>query len=119
MKKLFLLLVIFFLFSFQFIAGEAASKGVSYFQPPTSFTKKSILEKLNKIVVQVLEVEPIKVKLTSKLVEDLEADDLDTVELFMEIEKSFKLLIEDEDATKMLTVGNIYNYLLIHLKPRS
>ncbi|TNE35780.1 acyl carrier protein, partial [bacterium] len=42
---------------------------------------------------------------------DLGADSLDTVELIMEFEKEFDLTIDDSDAEKILTVGDVINYL--------
>ena len=42
---------------------------------------------------------------------DLGADSLDTVELIMEFEKVFDLTIPDEDAEKMVTVGDAIAYL--------
>jgi hypothetical protein len=37
---------------------------------------------------------------------------LDTVELVMEIEEAFDISIPDERASKMLTVGDVYEFLL-------
>ncbi len=42
---------------------------------------------------------------------DLGADSLDTVELIMEFEKDFSVTIPDEDAEKIITVGDAINYL--------
>lgn len=44
----------------------------------------------------------------TKLVEDLGADSLDAVEIIMELEKEFGIRIEDEDADKCKTVGDVY-----------
>jgi hypothetical protein len=40
---------------------------------------------------------------------------LDTVELVMEVEKSFGITIRDEDAEKILTIGDLYHYVLAKL----
>ena len=42
---------------------------------------------------------------------DLGADSLDTVELIMEFEKDFGVTIPDEDAEKIITVGDAITYL--------
>ena len=42
---------------------------------------------------------------------DLGADSLDTVELIMEFEKDFSVTLPDEDAEKIITVGDAINYL--------
>ena len=46
-----------------------------------------------------------------RFVQDLEADSLDMVELIMDFETEFKLTIPDEDAEKIITVGDAESYL--------
>lgn len=41
---------------------------------------------------------------------------LDSVELVMEIEESFDIIIPDEDASKILTVGDMHSYVIDKLK---
>ena len=43
--------------------------------------------------------------------DDLGAVSLDTVELIMEFEKDFDVTIPDEDAEKIVTVGDAVTYL--------
>jgi acyl carrier protein len=52
-----------------------------------------------------------KVTDEAAFVEDLGADSLDTVELVMRFEEEFEVEIPDEDAEKMLTVGDAIRYL--------
>ncbi len=40
---------------------------------------------------------------------------LDTVELVMEIEDAFDISIPDDQASKMLTVGDVYEFILERL----
>ena len=42
---------------------------------------------------------------------DLGADSLDTVELIMELEKEFDLSIPDEEAEKIVTVGDAIAFI--------
>ena len=42
---------------------------------------------------------------------DLGADSLDTVELIMDLEKDFDITIPDEDAEKIVTVGDAVRYI--------
>jgi acyl carrier protein len=44
-------------------------------------------------------------------VEDLGADSLDTVELVMALEEEFSLEIPDEDAEKIVSVGDAVEYI--------
>ena len=46
-----------------------------------------------------------------KVIDDLGADSLDTVELVMAFEEAFDLEIPDEDAEKIQTVGAAIDYI--------
>ena len=52
-----------------------------------------------------------KVKLDSRLAEDLGADSLDAVELIMAIEDEFEIEVDDEAATKIKKVSDIVEFL--------
>lgn len=43
--------------------------------------------------------------------EDLGADSLDVVELIMEMEDVFNIQISDEDAEKIITIGDAVDYI--------
>ena len=49
--------------------------------------------------------------MNSNLMSDLGADSLDAVELIMEMEKEFGIIIPDEDAEMIRTVGDIVRYI--------
>ncbi len=71
----------------------------------------SIEEKVNKIIVDKLGVDPAEVTPEASFTNDLGADSLDTVELIMEFEKEFDISIPDEQAEKIQTVGHAISYL--------
>lgn len=71
----------------------------------------SVNQKVKDIVVEQLGVDPEKVKLEAKFIEDLGADSLDIVELVMAMEEEFDLEIPDEDAEKLKTVNDVQAYL--------
>lgn len=71
----------------------------------------NIKEKVTQIVVNKLGVEESQVTETASFTKDLGADSLDTVELIMEFEKEFDITIEDSDAEKIQTVGDVVTYL--------
>ena len=54
---------------------------------------------------------PIDGKFTpeSRLIEDLEADELDQVEVIMQVEKQFNINIPDSEWILVKTVQDIYN----------
>jgi acyl carrier protein len=69
------------------------------------------LERVTQIIVERLDVEADEVTLEAAIKEDLGADSLDVVDLIMELEDEFNLTIEEEDAEKINTVGDIVNYI--------
>lgn len=75
-----------------------------------------IQNKVDKIIDYYLV--PIDGKFTpeSRLLEDLEADDLDTVEVIMQVEKQFGINILDSDWVEIKTVQDIYDIVEQKLK---
>ena len=67
--------------------------------------------KIKAIIADKLGVEEVDIALESSFTNDLGADSLDTVELIMEFEKEFDVTIPDEDAEKIVTVGDAVLYL--------
>jgi acyl carrier protein len=76
-------------------------------------------ERVKKIVVEHLGVEPEKVVDAASFIDDLGADSLDTVELVMEFEDEFDLNIPDEDAEKIQTVGDAIKYIESHAQQKA
>lgn len=70
-----------------------------------------IRSRVLQIIVNKLDVEESQLTDEASLTKDLGADSLDTVELIMEFEKEFDLVIEDDDAQSIQTVGSIVEYL--------
>jgi len=71
----------------------------------------AVEEKVKKIIVEQLGAEDSQVRPEAKFIEDLGADSLDTVELVMALEEEFGLEIPDEEAEKILTVGDAVQYI--------
>lgn len=67
--------------------------------------------KVTEIIVKKLGVEESQVTVDANFTKDLGADSLDTVELIMEFEKEFDLTIEDSDAEKIQTVGDVVRFM--------
>ncbi len=67
--------------------------------------------KVVEIIVKKLGVEESQVTEEANFTKDLGADSLDTVELIMEFEKEFDIEIEDSDAEKIQTVGEVVKFL--------
>ena len=76
----------------------------------------SVFDRVKAIVVEQLGVEADEVTPQSKFVEDLGADSLDVVELVMALEDEFDLEIPDEEAEKIVTVGEAAKSIESHVE---
>lgn len=70
-----------------------------------------VAERVKKIVIEHLGVEPEKVVDGANFIEDLGADSLDTVELVMAFEEEFGVEIPDDAAETIVTVGDAVKFL--------
>ena len=70
-----------------------------------------VAERVKKIVVEHLGVEPEKVVDKANFIDDLGADSLDIVELVMAFEEEFGVEIPDDAAETILTVGDAVKFL--------
>jgi acyl carrier protein len=70
-----------------------------------------IADRVKKIVVEHLGVEPEKVIDSANFIDDLGADSLDTVELVMAFEEEFSVEIPDDAAETIRTVGDAVSFL--------
>ena len=71
----------------------------------------NIEEKVKKIIVEQLTVNPDQVTPDAKFMEDLGADSLDNVELIMALEEEFGLEVPDEEAEKLQSVSDVIKYI--------
>lgn len=74
----------------------------------------AIYDKVKGIIAEQLGVDEAEVNMESSFIEDLGADSLDIVELVMALEEEFDIVIPDEDAEKIRTVGEAVNYIKEH-----
>jgi len=75
----------------------------------------SIEKRVKEIIVEQLGVNESEVTPEAKFVDDLGADSLDLVELVMALEEEYNMEISDEDAEKILTVGDAIEYIQAHV----
>ena len=73
--------------------------------------EKSVEQRVREIIVEQMDVNPDQVTLDAKFIEDLGADSLDVVELVMALEEEFGSEIPDEEAEKLLSVGDVVKYI--------
>lgn len=74
-------------------------------------SEQETFERVRTIIVDQLSVEPGDVTMDANFRDDLEADSLDLVELIMAFEEEFGGEINDEEAQKILTVGDAVRFL--------
>ena len=72
---------------------------------------EDISNKVKKIVADHLGIDESKVTEESSFIDDLGADSLDTVELVMAFEEEFGSEISDNEAEKILTVGDAIKFI--------
>ena len=63
-------------------------------------------EKIKKIIVEVLNVDEDDIKPETTFIDDLGADSLDVFQIIMGIEEEFDIEIPNEEAEKIVTVGD-------------
>ena len=76
--------------------------------------RDEILELIRTHLATELELDPGRIAQDTRFKEDLEADSLDLVELVMELEDRYGVRIPDEEAVKILTVGQAADYVAEH-----
>ncbi|WQR72604.1 acyl carrier protein [Helicobacter pylori] len=62
-------------------------------------------------IAEQLEIDVSQVTLEAKFVKDLGVDSLDIVELIMALEERFGIEIPDEQAEKIVNVGDVMRYI--------
>lgn len=77
-------------------------------------TRDEVLERIRSHLSTELEVAPDRIAEGTRFKEDLEADSLDLVELVMELEDSYGIRIPDEEAARILTVGQAADFVAAH-----
>ena len=68
-------------------------------------------DRVKEVIVDQLGVDDSEVTMEASFVDDLGADSLDIVELVMGLETEFDIEIPNEEAEKILTVGDAVNYI--------
>ena len=74
-------------------------------------SSEEIFEKVKAIIIDLLQVSEDSVTLDANFIDDLGADSLDLVELIMGIEEEFNIEIPDGEAEKVVTVGDVVDYI--------
>ena len=73
--------------------------------------KEEILKKVKTIISTNLYVEETEIEEEDRFREDIGADSLDKVSIFIDFETEFSIEIPDEDLEKVLTIKEAVDYL--------
>ena len=78
-------------------------------------SSEEIYEKVKGVIVEQLGVAEGNITMKASFIDDLGADSLDIVELIMALEEEFDIEIPDSDAEKVVTVGDVVEYIKDHV----
>ena len=77
-------------------------------------TREEVFERIRAHLADELEVDPDAIRDDTRFKEDLRADSLHLVELVVELEDDYGVRIPDDEAVKILTVGQAAEYVATH-----
>ena len=82
-------------------------------------TREEVLELAREHLADAMQLDPARIHEDTRLKEDLGADSLDLVELVVELEDRYGVRIPDEEAARILTVGQAADYVAAHAPERA
>lgn len=77
---------------------------------------EKILKQFQDIIREYSGKDDLVITEKSSLVNDLELSSLDIISLIGSVEDTFNIEIEDEDVVKMVTVGDVVDYIISKTK---
>ena len=73
--------------------------------------KKEIEKKVKEILADRLDIDLEKIKLESRLAEDLDMDSFGAIEIMFEMEEKFDIKVKEEEMKNLQTVKDIIRYI--------
>ena len=77
-------------------------------------TREEVFTLIQSHLADELDVDPAQIDEGTRFKEDLEADSLDLFTLVQELEDSYGVKMSDEQAAKILSVGQAVDFVLSH-----
>jgi len=78
----------------------------------TEMQSEEVFAKVREVIAEVFNIDESELSMETKIVDDLGAESLDIITLLMEFEDAFDRKIPEEDAEKLLTIGDAVNYIM-------
>jgi acyl carrier protein len=76
-----------------------------------------IIEKINRLLVEEIEIDEEQIHPSAHLKNDLGIDSLDFVDLFVIIENNFGFKMKAEEMAEVKTLQDFYNYIIQRVNP--
>jgi len=77
-------------------------------------TREEVFSLIRAHLVDELEVDPARIEEGTRFRDDLEADSLDLYTLVQELEDSYGVRMSDEEAARIVTVGQAVDFVVAH-----
>jgi acyl carrier protein len=77
-------------------------------------TREEVFSLIRAHLADELELDPDRIAESTRFRDDLEADSLDLYTLVQELEDSYGVKMSDEDAARILTVGQAVDFVVAH-----
>ena len=77
-------------------------------------TREEVFSLIRAHLADELEVDPARIEESTRFRDDLEADSLDLYTLVQELEDSYGVRMSDEEAARIVTVGQAVDFVLAH-----
>ena len=81
-------------------------------------TREEVFALIRAHLADELDLDPARIDESTRFKEDLEADSLDLYTLVQELEDSYGVAIADEQAARILTVGQAVDFVVEHAPAR-
>ena len=76
--------------------------------------REEVLTRVREHLADELDLDPSEITEATRFKEDLEADSLDLYTLVQELEDTYGAVMSDEQAAKILSVGQAVDFVLAH-----
>ena len=77
-----------------------------------------VFERLQEIISEQLGIEKSEISLNSNIIDDIGADSLDMVEMLMNVEKEWDIVIDDSEISDIETMQDVVDFVEAKIKQK-